>query len=94
MTNEIAVVLVFAMLVVSTVWDFRAWRRRAKLVRMLPVLRRCGDCRWCEPTSGGWSCDHERSVAEVQRSQPRCPQGWHVDPEAPPPAGCPMRGAK
>lgn len=60
----------------------------------LPVLRTCGDCAWCGPTSGGWSCDHPTSVDRMHREEPDlsdCPQGPHVDHDAAPPAWCPMR---
>lgn len=63
-------------------------------LRALPVLATCGACGWCGPTSGGWSCDHPASIAAVQRTIPGCPQGGHVEHDAPPPADCPLRGAR
>ena len=62
-------------------------------LRALPVIATCGACAWCGPSSGGWSCDHPRSIAAVQRAAPGCPQGGHVGHDAPPPADCPLRGA-
>lgn len=50
---------------------------------------KCRDCTWCNPTSGGWSCDHDVSIARLQKNDPACPRGPHVDHDAAPPEWCP-----
>lgn len=59
-------------------------------LRALPVLRTCGDCRWCEPVS--WppspSCQHPRTLAAHQIGY------MPVNVDATPPATCPLRGER
>jgi hypothetical protein len=56
-------------------------RALAAEVRALPVLRTCGECRWCHPSE---VCTHPKAHTEHE-----------IDGCAlPPPSWCPLRGGK
>lgn len=55
--------------------------REIDRLRALPVLRTCGECRWCHPSE---ACTHPKAHAEHE-----------IDGCAlPPPSWCPQRGGE
>lgn len=69
--------------------DLHALRAEIGRLRALPVLRTCGECRWCEPVSvpPSPSCQHPRTLATHSIGY------MPVDVDAAPPSWCPQRGS-
>lgn len=74
-------------------------------LRALPVIDACRTCKWCvgfgtvsrrtRQFVGTWHCEHPdapKDVGSTERSSWSRPMA--TDPNAPPPATCPLRGAK
>lgn len=59
-------------------------------LRALPVLRTCGECRWCEPVSvpPQPSCQHPRTLSAHSIGY------MPVNVDAAPPSWCPLRGER